>query len=266
MSAPKSDFTHIAFLDLETTSLDPETGEILEFGIVITDASLNVIAMKSWVVRPAKLDLLTMHPKVREMHTKNGLFTDVLALEEYEAEVATLAERPYEYYRSTDIHGRVVQIDKWIRATLPGAQHGDLALGGSGVSHFDIRWLNRHAPEIAKWFHRSTLDVGVIRRFIDNVADTPELRCPPVNRDLNHRALDDARNHLEEARHYRKLFRMMPALADESWTTRCDAMCPCGGGRCGLIPGHTANGISHGHLSVSGVWCEFSRDPRRPHP
>lgn len=193
-----SDITHIAWLDLETDSLDPETGEILEVGIVLTTPNLDVIAENSWLVRPKKLDMLTIHPTVREMHTANGLFADVLAL--------PLCDSNMGYEGYTDIVARDNHISDWLHAELPRLRRGDLALGGSGVSHFDVRWLAKHMPGVAKWFYRSTFDVGVIRRFIEDVAGVPTV-VPQVNRDLNHRALDDARNHLAEARHYRDLLR-----------------------------------------------------------
>lgn len=233
--------TRIAWLDLETTSLDPEAGEILEIGIVLTDLALNEIAESSWLVRPKQLDMLTIHPTVREMHTKNGLFEEVLALPLYDPGM------DYEGY--TDIVARDKHIGDWLRAEIPRLQRGDLALGGSGVSHFDVRWLKRHLPGTAAMFYRSTFDVGVIRRFVDDVANCPELRPPAVTRDLNHRALDDARNHLAEARHYVDILRAAAAPSHSPLIEVCRAQCPHCEGVCNLPVGHDE---LHAHMGRNG--------------
>lgn len=176
-----SDFTHIAWTDLETTGLDPDRHEVLEVGIVLTDCSLNEIAESSWLVRPKALDMLSLDPVVMNMHGSNGLFAEIID------------EKPY----------TVDSIDWRIVDWLNDQGAGQVALGGSGVSHFDVRWIRRHLPCFGRRLYRSTVDVGVIRRFVQHVVQRPELLLPQPT--LNHRALDDAMAHLEEARHYQRL-------------------------------------------------------------
>lgn len=192
-----SDFTHICWLDLETTGLEPNIGEILEIGAVLTDVELNVISERSWIVVPRTLDLLTLHPTVREMHYGNGLIADIV----------TLRQKQYPPLVYTDIASRAREVEEWLRYNVSDVEYGKtVALGGSGVSHFDLRWLQHHAPRLARLFYRSTVDVGVMRRFIETVAGRSGL-VPPETRNLKHRALDDARQHLAEARVYRDLLR-----------------------------------------------------------
>lgn len=188
-----SDFTHIAWTDLETTGLDHERGDILEYGIILTTRDLEIVAVKSDVVVPPQLDILRLHPAVREMHTKNELLDAV-----FEMCVTGLG--------SASISSRDIQVHAWLYEQLGRDGIGKVALGGSGVSHFDVRWINKWMPHFASWLYRSTVDVGVIRRFIENVVDMPEL-VPAEHRVLSHRALDDAEDHLNEARHYRKMLR-----------------------------------------------------------
>lgn len=186
-----NDYTHIAWIDLETTGLDPKYDAVIEFGLVLTDRQLTEIDEKSWLVLPESLDMLKLNETVREMHNANGLLNDLITSRDL-----LLAPTYLQY-----------DISNWLRDHIAGLFSGDstIALGGSGVSHFDVRWLQLHFPHVATMFHRSTLDVGVIRRFIENVVGRPDL-VPQHTRDLTHRALDDARQHLAEARHYKQVF------------------------------------------------------------
>lgn len=231
-----ADVTHIAWLDLETTGLEPNLGEILEIGIVLTDTDLNTVAEWAWLVLPKQLDVLALHPVVREMHTANGLIR----------EITLLNEKRWEGYlnHGYDIAGREREVEEWLRLNVADIEYGKtVALGGSGVSHFDVRWLQHHAPTLAKLFYRSTEDVGVIRRFITDVVKRPEL-VPPETRNLNHRALDDARQHLAEARHYRKLFGAIAETSPRLGAPRPHGLCGSmkrwewGWDSCDLAPGH----------------------------
>lgn len=207
-----SDFTHIAWTDLETTGLHPEHDEILEVGIVLTDCDLNVLGEANWIVRPRTLDLVALHPAVRVMHTDNGLIdeiTSAIAVEQLDP------ERYIKTYRSWNIKAVDLQVKNWIDDQLPADESWRVALGGSGVSHFDIRWIQRHMPFFNALLYRSTVDVGVVRRFIEMVVQRPDL-VPAQHRDLSHRALDDARDHLAEAKFYRQLWRLTP-VSGSAW-------------------------------------------------
>lgn len=205
------DYQYIAFTDIETSGLDPEKDELLEIAIVLTDLDLVTIAQRAWLVEPRSLNILGLDPYVRKMHNENGLFSELS--EAQEARMA--AARDYVYLDSapsphlTDASGVDVQINSWLRAQLRpprGILTDTLALGGSGVSHFESRWLPIHLPKYAAVLHRSTVDVGVMRRFIENVVRRPRL-VPTAARQLEHRAMDDVHKHLREARRYRDLLK-----------------------------------------------------------
>jgi oligoribonuclease (3'-5' exoribonuclease) len=82
-----------------------------------------------------------------------------------------------------------------------GDKH-DFILCGSGVSHFDRRFLAEHMPRLTKWFRYYSIDVGVLRRSLELIGRTDALLS---KQDKAHRALADARYHLEEMRHIKSV-------------------------------------------------------------
>ena len=168
---------NIAWLDLETTGTDEADGSILEVGVAITSPDLDVLAVAEWLAEPDMAHVATMAPVVREMHTANGLLDEL------------------------DRVGGVPigTLDAELRSLLDAyAVRGRLVLAGSGVSHFDGRWIRRHLPDAARRLTYWTFDVGVVRRWLATI--DPELVRPAPAK--THRALDDARDHLAEWRHY----------------------------------------------------------------
>jgi oligoribonuclease len=180
---------NICWLDLETTGHEHELlGSILEVGVIITDPRLDELAVAEWLVEPAPGHLDTMPNPVWKMHTENGLL-DRLA------------------YGATPVPA----VDVELAALLDRYGPGKLALAGSGVGHYDSRWLRHHMPMASARLTYWTYDVGVIRRFVTNLLGgtwdegpgTPELLADSPPGGKPHRALADARLHLNEMRHYR---------------------------------------------------------------
>lgn len=174
------------FCDLETTGSE-EADSIIEIGCVLTTPTLTEIGEFSSVVHApdAALGRLYRNDFVRQMHTANGLL-----------DLATRVEPGQ--------HSRLVahQVTRWLKSA--GAEKGKVVLAGSGVGHFDRKFIDREMPQLSTWLRYWCIDVGVIRRAHEAwtgqpLADQPNDRKP-------HRALDDARLHLEEARLWRALF------------------------------------------------------------
>lgn len=46
----------IAFIDTETTGLDPKVHEIVSVGIVLVDTRLQILEKREWLVRPERLE------------------------------------------------------------------------------------------------------------------------------------------------------------------------------------------------------------------
>lgn len=186
----------LLWVDLETTGTDEKSDDIIEIGAVLTDFNLNKIGTSfSQVVEPDDFALgrLMKNQVVRQMHEANGLLDDVIS------------------GRSVDIATAQHYMYKWITLAINHrVRKGDPAkfrfmLAGSGVAHFDRRFIKQELPLIDGLLTFSPLDVGMVRRFlklsgveVDSVGDNSDRK--------NHRALDDIELHLEEARAYKALF------------------------------------------------------------
>lgn len=175
---PSKDF--ILWFDLETTGSESRTASILEFGAVLTDRDLNTIADFEATIRPTDvLNIYGLSPVVVEMHTKSGLWTDLITQPNH---------RSYKTLQD-DILSWLDEVTKGEKQHIPSA--------GSGVSHFDRNFLQRLLPDLNARLTYWNLDIGVVRRFME-LAGTP-LPVALVEA-KTHRALEDAYAHLNEAR------------------------------------------------------------------
>lgn len=181
----------IAWLDLETSHSDERYGSVLEIGVVVTDSRLDVLDEWSALLSPrggvGEFDVIPQ--QIHEMHRVSGLLADLYgALETLDPENGP-----------PTAHQADVALSSWLD---PYTSQGAMALGGSGVGHFDRRWLRRHLPATEARFHYWVYDVGVVRRFLRDFVD-PAIIADP--RTKAHRALPDARAHLDEWRFYSRL-------------------------------------------------------------
>lgn len=174
---PSTDF--ILWCDLETTG-NKDDDHILEIGLVLTeyDHNLNVLAAENWLITPGTRKAIgDIDPFVIEMHVKSGLWAD-------------LAKHRNNY--------EIVQADilRWIDLhTMGEKQH--IPFAGSGVGHFDRKYINKYLPQLSDRLTYWPLDIGVIRRM-ERLAglgyNTEHTEQKP------HRALEDAYLAADEAR------------------------------------------------------------------
>lgn len=171
------------WLDLETSGSDEREENILEVGVVITDANLDELHAQSWVLWDDgdKLDLAM--PVVQEMHRVSGLAAAVKKASE-------------------DAEPRAIESVLISILGQFGKKH-DFVLAGSGVSHFDRRFLDMYMPRLMKWFRYYSIDVGILRRSMKLIG-REDLLMPFSQEQKPHRALEDARLHLEEMRFLKK--------------------------------------------------------------
>lgn len=167
-------------LDTETTGNEPDS-ELIEIGMVMLDVpSLVTLGEFTIVIEPSPEQFSAMvHKKVvKEMHEANGLLADLLAERSVTPDVAD------------------AMIMKWLdQFTENDRTH--IPYGGSGVAHFDRQYIAKQLPRLNRRITYWALDVGCVRRiFALQGASTYSIDAK------THRALDDARVHVEELRYY----------------------------------------------------------------
>lgn len=168
-----------AWLDLETSGSDERRDKLLEVGIAVSDETWQPMATFERVIHCSYHARDAAPVRVREMHDASGLWAQAMA--------------------STN---EVDEVDRdaasWLRKLAGDEQ---LILAGSGVGHFDSRWLRLHLPATARRLTYWTLDIGVVRRFLPLCG----YEVPAAETGKPHRALADALHHMDEARLYRKM-------------------------------------------------------------
>lgn len=186
---PREDL--ILMLDLETTGTSVPEDEIIEVGLVLlsTDTGYPEIDAGEWVIVPSDEAFMRMmkNDVVRNMHESNGLLDDIHS------------------GRGKHSHSRI-DVEADIIRFLNKHTDGDtthIPYGGSGVSHFDRRFIKHFLPYLDSRITHWAYDVGVMRRmFIKAGAPYAALEGSKT-----HRALDDARVHADEFRWYQSFLR-----------------------------------------------------------
>lgn len=174
------------FIDLETLGTDVEYHPPIEVGVAIVRRdNLQVDLAMQW---PVHLEEGMDMPKVvRDMHTKNGLLDDcyesTITIEDVDRELA-------------------YQLDR-----LMDGKH--MPFAGSGVLHFDRKFIDRWMPLTSKRITYWAYDVGVVRRF------TQWAGGKVLDGSKSHRALDDALWHAQEAAFYMQLLKVGSKYYDE---------------------------------------------------
>jgi oligoribonuclease len=185
--------------DLETTgSSETDGDEIIEIGCILTTENLTVLGENSWLVLPGPLALgrLMQNDVVRTMHQANGLLDGILNTPHI--------DRPHLVTR---------EVLYWLESLGVDIGRRGLILAGSGVGHFDKRFIDKYMPQLSQILRYSVIDIGVIRRAHRMWVGT---EVSAENDSKTHRALDDIRCHLAEAKAYRQLWRG-PEGPRETW-------------------------------------------------
>lgn len=195
-----------AWMDLETNGrrLEDETyyeGVPFEVAMVITDSKFNEQARYESLVHVPRGENSylerTMPDVVFNMHTESGL------LQDYSSAITHNIYKIYHFNvdeAMVNIIHSVKNFNVW-GSPLPEIE---LMLAGSGVSHFDSRWIKRYFPMVWSELHgydsetKPTLDIGVVRRFLQHFV--PQYPYPKNEVQGNHRALQDVLSFIEEAR------------------------------------------------------------------
>jgi len=172
---------HLIWIDLEMTGLRPDHDRIIEIATLISDADLTVVAEGPVLAIHQSDEVLAgMDAWNTTQHNRSGLVARVRAsrCSEAEAEVATL---------------------EFLRRYLPP---GVSPMCGNSICQ-DRRFLDRHMPDLHRFFHYRNLDVSTLkelaRRWRPAVLEG-------FTKESAHLALQDIRESLRELRHYRDTF------------------------------------------------------------
>jgi len=170
---------NLIWVDLEMTGLDPDKDRIIEIATVITDKELTVLAEGPvFAIHQSDAALAAMDEWNTRQHAQSGLTDRVRTSEvdERAAELATL-----EFCRQ--------YVDQ-----------GVSPICGNSICQ-DRRFLVRHMPELATYFHYRNLDVSTLKILV-------KLWLPDIGARFEkssvHLALADIHDSIRELRFYRE--------------------------------------------------------------
>lgn len=175
------DPTHLIWLDMEMTGLNPDGDRIIEVAMIITDSQLNVVA-ESPVLAVHQPDsvLDAMDDWNKNTHGKSGLVARVKASVVSEAQ----AEQ---------------QLLGFLQQHVPA---GKSPMCGNTICQ-DRRFMARWMPQLEAYFHYRNLDVSTLKELCKRWR--PDIAKGVVKKG-KHEALADIVESIEELRYYREHF------------------------------------------------------------
>jgi len=174
---PRDD-THLIWLDLEMTGLDPDKDRIIEIATLVTDTHLKPLAEGPVIAvyQPEEI-LAGMDNWNQRHHGASGLLDRVRA--------STWDEAGAE-------HETLTFLSAWVGP-------GKSPLCGNSICQ-DRRFLARSMPRLEAFFHYRNLDVSTVKilaqRWAPGVAEA-------FKKDGKHQAMEDIKESIAELRHYR---------------------------------------------------------------
>ncbi|MCP5276801.1 MAG: oligoribonuclease [Thiobacillus sp.] len=173
--------THLVWVDMEMSGLDPDNDKVLEIALIVTDKDLNLVEEGPvLVVHQPDAVLDAMDSWNKGTHGKSGLIDKVKAspLSEAEVELQVLAF-----------------MEKHVpKRTSP--------MCGNSICQ-DRRFLARHMPQLEAYFHYRNLDVSTLKELAARWR--PELK-DGFKKANSHTALADIQESIEELKYYRDHF------------------------------------------------------------
>jgi len=175
------DSSHLIWIDLEMTGLNPDTDLIIEIATIVTDKDLNILAQGPVLaVHQSDEALAAMDEWNQTHHGQSGLIERVKASTINDA----LAEQ-----LTIDF------LKRW-------APENASPICGNSIGQ-DRRFLYRYMPKLEAYFHYRNLDVSTLKELAARWA--PAVK-EGFAKESKHQALDDIIDSIEELRYYREHF------------------------------------------------------------
>ncbi len=168
----------LAWLDLETTGLNPATDKILSIATVVTDNDLNIVAKGQEIIIHQTDDVLdNMNEWCVNQHGKSGLTDKVRASKHdlIDSEVFTLIF--LEGYMNSN--------------TSP--------MCGNSISQ-DRRFLRQYMSSLHEYFTYQHIDVSTTKLLCEMWYPN----IPPYVKNSTHLAMDDVLESINELKYYRE--------------------------------------------------------------
>ena len=182
--------SHLIWIDLEMTGLEPEHDRIIEIATVVTDAHLNILGEGPVLAVHQDEGLLaSMDEWNTKQHSKSGLVQRVIESETSEQMAEQLT-----------IDFLSLYLDK-----------GKSPMCGNSICQ-DRRFLYKYMPELAAFFHYRNLDVSSLKELAKRWR--PDLLNGLV-KESKHLALDDIKDSIAELAYYRQHFINLSPLSKE---------------------------------------------------
>lgn len=169
----------LIWIDLEMTGLDVASDTILEIATIVTDLHLNILAEgPNLVIHQPQARLDEMDEWNQYHHRKSGLI-DLVKSSNYtiaEAEALTMSF-----------------LETWLKPN-------ESPICGNSVCQ-DRRFLSKYMPKLEQFFHYRALDITSLKLAMHYWH--PEYPVYDKKTD-SHRALEDVRASIQEAKHYKQ--------------------------------------------------------------
>lgn len=178
----------LAWIDLETTGIDPKIDQILEAGIIITPDDLGKILVEvSTVIRPK--EPVTMRLDALRVHAASGLLAEL--------------EKGRDLAVAEDF--LLAAISAYVPVPSTAQK---LRIAGYNPQ-FDRSFLYEHMPRLLRAFHYRSVDVATLT-WAHQRWTKEDAREKPTSfeaGEMKHRALDDIRQTIEKAKEIMPIFK-----------------------------------------------------------
>lgn len=173
--------THLVWVDMEMSGLNPDSDAVLEIAMIVTDKDLNLVAESPvLVVHQTDAILDAMDNWNKGTHGKSGLIDKVKASRLSAAEVSQ-------------------QMLDFMKQHVPA---GASPMCGNSICQ-DRRFMARAMPELEAYFHYRNLDVSTLKELAARWRPGLKEGFKKAN---SHTALADILESIEELKYYRTHF------------------------------------------------------------